>query len=166
MKIYHILTRRAVWALLLTLASCGKPANPPENTPTASAEAKVEKIDSKPYPFDTDIVSGAPLPAAPITFVQDGHEVKVASAESAAAWKQNPAGYLAKIDKAYAEAKPYPLDTCLVCGMKLEADDITFVYLGRQIKVCGGDEDCYAVFKKDPAKYLKMLEASGSGGAK
>jgi nitrous oxide reductase accessory protein NosL len=56
-----------------------------------------------------------------------------------------------------ANAKPYPLDTCLVCGMKLSMMDkpFTFVYQGQQIKVCDAGEK--ADFEKDPAKYMKKL---------
>ena len=64
--------------------------------------------------------------------------------------------------KPAADAKPYPLDTCLVCGMKLAGmgEPYVFVYNGQQIKVCDIGEK--ADFDKDPAKYLKKLE----GGAK
>ena len=57
-----------------------------------------------------------------------------------------------------ASAKPYPLDTCLVCGMKLSMMDkpVTFVYQGQQIKVCDVSEK--AEFEKDPAKYMKKIE--------
>ena len=56
-----------------------------------------------------------------------------------------------------ANAKPYPLDTCLVCGMKLSmmGKPVTFVYQGQQIKVCDAGEK--AEFDKDPARYMKKL---------
>ena len=56
-----------------------------------------------------------------------------------------------------SDAKPYPLDTCLVCGMKLGemGQPYTFVYQGQEIKVCGESEK--AIFDKDPAKYLAKL---------
>ena len=65
-----------------------------------------------------------------------------------------------------ANAKPYPLDTCLVCGMKLSTmgKPFTFVYQGQQIKVCDASEK--ADFEKDPAKYLKKLEAVEAGSRK
>lgn len=55
--------------------------------------------------------------------------------------------------------KPYILPTCAVCGMKL-ADmpkPVTFVYKDREIKVCDASEK--KDFLKDPAKYLKDIEA-------
>jgi hypothetical protein len=54
---------------------------------------------------------------------------------------------------------PYPLDICAVCGMKLGEmgeKPYTFVYQGREIKVCDKSEE--ADFKKDPAKYLKEID--------
>jgi nitrous oxide reductase accessory protein NosL len=53
---------------------------------------------------------------------------------------------------------PYPLDTCAVCGMKLGemGKPYTFVYQGREIKVCDKSEE--ADFKKDPKKYLKDID--------
>jgi len=56
-----------------------------------------------------------------------------------------------------ADAKPYPLDTCLVCGMKLSmvSKPVTFVYQGQQIEVCDAGEK--ADFEKAPAKYMKKL---------
>jgi nitrous oxide reductase accessory protein NosL len=53
---------------------------------------------------------------------------------------------------------PYPLDTCAVCGMKLGdmGKPYTFVYQGREIKVCDKSEE--ADFKKDAAKYLKAID--------
>jgi len=125
--------------------------------PDGQTTAPAQKVDYKPYPFDTSIVTGTKFDAHPVVFVQDGYEVKVSVASEEDTVKKTPAPFLAKIKEAYAKAKPYPLDTCLVCGMKLEDDDITFVYLGQQYKVCGGDEDCYEVFQKDPATYVKKL---------
>jgi hypothetical protein len=53
--------------------------------------------------------------------------------------------------------KPYPLDTCLVCGMKFGAmgEPCVFVYQGQEIKVCDKSEQ--TAFDKDPQKYLKKL---------
>lgn len=54
--------------------------------------------------------------------------------------------------------KPYTLDTCAVCGMKLGemGKPDVFVYKDREIKVCDKDEE--AQFKKDPDKYIKKIE--------
>ena len=54
-------------------------------------------------------------------------------------------------------AKPYPLDTCLVCDMKLSmmSKHVKFVSQGQVIEVCDDKEK--ADFEKDSAKYLKKL---------
>ena len=56
-----------------------------------------------------------------------------------------------------APVKPYPLNTCLVCGMELGSmgKPCVFVFKGQEIKVCDKSEQ--AVFDKDPEKYLKKL---------
>jgi YHS domain-containing protein len=53
--------------------------------------------------------------------------------------------------------KPYRLNTCLVCGMKLDemGKPYTFVYKGQEIKLCDKSEK--AEFEKAPDKYLKKL---------
>lgn len=59
--------------------------------------------------------------------------------------------------------KPYPLDTCLVCGMKLGdmGQPYVFVYKGQEIKVCDKSEK--TAFDKDPDKYLKKLADAKAG---
>lgn len=62
-----------------------------------------------------------------------------------------------------AAAKPYPLDTCIVSDEKLGADanmkPFVFTHEGQEIKLCC--KSCQKDFKKDPAKYLKKLQAAG-----
>jgi nitrous oxide reductase accessory protein NosL len=60
-------------------------------------------------------------------------------------------------DATTSTPKPYPLDTCLVCGMKLGemGPPLTFVYKGQEIKVCDKSEK--ADFEKSPDKFLKTL---------
>jgi len=54
--------------------------------------------------------------------------------------------------------KPYPLQTCLVSGDKLDPkDEVTYVYKGQEYKFCC--EKCLASFKKNPAKYTGKLSA-------
>ena len=60
-------------------------------------------------------------------------------------------------DQKVEKPEPYPLDTCLVCGMKLGemGKPYVFVYKGQEIKVCDKSEK--ADFDKDPDKYMKKL---------
>ena len=57
--------------------------------------------------------------------------------------------------------KPYPLDKCIVSDEKLGEMGKPFVFTheGQEIKLCC--KSCQKDFKKDPAKYLKKLEAAG-----
>lgn len=58
-----------------------------------------------------------------------------------------------------AQAKPYPLDTCIVSGEKLGGEHgkpFVFVHEGQEIKLCC--KSCQKDFKKDPAHYLKKLQ--------
>jgi len=64
--------------------------------------------------------------------------------------------------------KPYPLDTCIVSGEKLESGSMktfTFVHEGQEIKLCC--KSCKKDFDKAPAKYMKKIaEAKAKGKAK
>jgi YHS domain-containing protein len=67
-----------------------------------------------------------------------------------------------------AVVKPYPLDYCLVSGDKIGGDmgkPIIIVYKGQEMKFCCSD--CPPKFKKNPEKYMKMLdEAEKKAAAK
>ena len=68
------------------------------------------------------------------------------------------AGFAA--DNKTEKPKPYPLKTCVVTDEKLGemGDACVFVHEGREIKLCC--KSCLKDFKKDPAKYLKKIEAA------
>ena len=54
--------------------------------------------------------------------------------------------------------KPYTLKTCVVSGDKLGemGDPFVYAYEGREIKFCC--KGCVKDFKKEPAKYIKLIE--------
>jgi hypothetical protein len=59
-----------------------------------------------------------------------------------------------------ARPKPYPLKTCIVSDEKLGGDHgepYVFVHQGQEIKLCC--KPCLKDFNKEPAKYLKKIEA-------
>ncbi len=62
--------------------------------------------------------------------------------------------------------KPYALKTCAVTGEKLGGmgEPYTFTHEGREIKLCC--KGCLKEFKKDPAKYIKKVEAAEAKAAK
>jgi YHS domain-containing protein len=57
-----------------------------------------------------------------------------------------------------AKPKPYPFDTCLVDGMRLDSmgKPYVFVYQGQEIKLCCAD--CKSKFLNDPNKCLKKIK--------
>jgi len=65
--------------------------------------------------------------------------------------------------EAKKSAKPYTLKTCLVSGEKLGemGDPYVFTYQGREIKLCC--KGCKKDFDKEPAKFIKKLEAAEKG---
>ena len=54
--------------------------------------------------------------------------------------------------------KPYTLKTCVVSGDKLGemGDPFVYAYKDREIKFCC--KGCVKDFKKEPAKYIKLIE--------
>lgn len=64
-------------------------------------------------------------------------------------------------EKKTGVAKPYPLKTCVVADEKLGGDmgePYVFVYQGREVKLCC--KSCLKDFNKEPAKYLKKMDAA------
>ena len=60
-----------------------------------------------------------------------------------------------------AKAEPYALKTCIVSDEALGGsmgEPYVFNYKGREIKMCC--KDCRKDFDKNPAKYIKKLEAA------
>jgi hypothetical protein len=69
--------------------------------------------------------------------------------------------------KAVKAAKAYPLKTCVVSDEKLGGDmgePYVFTYKDREIKMCC--KDCKKDFDKDPAKYIKKLDAAEKKASK
>ena len=65
----------------------------------------------------------------------------------------------ARAEDTSKNAKPYPLDHCVVSDQKFEGSKMKpheFVHEGQTIKLCC--ESCLPDFQKDPAKYLKKIE--------
>ena len=64
-------------------------------------------------------------------------------------------------DDKTAKPKPYPLKTCLVSDEKFGGDmgdPYVFTYQGREVKLCC--KGCLDDFNKEPAKYVKKMEAA------
>lgn len=107
----------------------------------------------------------------PLAFAHEAHNKEKAD---------NAAGSFIKADEAKVSAEwlakakaAYPLDTCMVSGDKLEGGDmgppVDYVYRqddkpDRLVRLCC--KHCVRDFKKDPAKYLKMLDNAVAAKAK
>ena len=63
-------------------------------------------------------------------------------------------------EKKAEKAKSYPLDKCVVSDEKLGemGKPYVFKHEGREVQLCC--KSCLKDFKKDPAKYLKKIEAA------
>lgn len=66
--------------------------------------------------------------------------------------------------KTAAKPKPYPLKTCVVTDEKLDKNAYVWVHQGQEIKMCC--DGCKDDFLKDPAKFLKKIEAAQKKPAK
>lgn len=65
---------------------------------------------------------------------------------------------------AQAVADAYPLDTCVVSGHKFGSggmEAVTVTHEGRSVKLCC--DGCIEAFKKEPAKYLAILDKAIAG---
>lgn len=69
-------------------------------------------------------------------------------------------------EKKAEKPKPYTLKTCPVSDEKLGemGDPYVFTYEGREIKLCC--KSCQKDFKKEPAKFIKKIEAAEKKAAK
>jgi hypothetical protein len=85
---------------------------------------------------------------------------QITAAVLAATFLVAPFSTLAADAKSDAKAKPYPLKTCVVSGEKLGemGKPYTFTHEGREVQLCC--KDCLKDFKKDPAKFVKKIEAA------
>jgi YHS domain-containing protein len=74
--------------------------------------------------------------------------------------------FAADTAKPAEKLKPYPLTFCVVSGDKLGemGSPVVTNYNGQEIKFCC--KDCVKDFDKDPAKYIKKIEAEAAKAAK
>ncbi len=75
-----------------------------------------------------------------------------------AAWATIPLFALSSPGSEPAKATVYPVDTCLVTGNKFGGmgDPHVIRHEGREVRMCCAK--CEPRFKRDPAKYLKVLD--------
>ena len=66
----------------------------------------------------------------------------------------------AQTSRADDPPKPYPLQTCLISGEKLDVmgEPVVLVYQGQEMKFCC--KNCVKKFQADPDQYLKQVQAA------
>ncbi len=124
----------------------------------ADENADQKDMKSRPYPATNCLVSGEKLDSMgkPVILVVDGQELKFCCKNCVDDYNKDKTGYLKKLAKTEADAKPYALKICVVSGEKFEhGKPYVFAFEGQQVKLCC--PDCLADFKKEPARYLKTI---------
>lgn len=60
------------------------------------------------------------------------------------------------------DTKSYPLQTCVISGEKLGSmgDPVKVTHEGTEVQLCC--KNCIEDFKKDPAKYVKMVKEAAA----
>ena len=137
----------------------------------ANSEAMLKKMDEKIierqlpyYPLDTCIVTGEELGGEmgePVNFVYNNRLIRFCCKGCIRKFKKDRRGYLKKLDEAIIkkQKKDYPLAFCMITREKLDSmgGSIDRVFNNRLVRFCC--KGCVPKFKKDPAKYLAMLDA-------
>lgn len=127
-------------------------------------DKKIIEQQTKTYPLTTCVVAGAELGSMgdPIDYVFGNRLVRFCCASCIKKFEAEPGKYMAKIDKAYADAQraSYPLDTCVVAGGELGSmgEPVELVAGTQLVRFCC--KGCFPKFKSDPQKYLATLTAA------
>jgi hypothetical protein len=144
MKTLHSLT-----ASLVALAFVAAPFT------ALSADAK----KPKPYPLDVCVVSGEKLGGdmgEAYVFDEGGQQVMLCCKSCLKDFNKDKAKYIAKIDAAAKNVKPYAKTTCIVSGKELKDGGNVFIVKGQEFKTCC--KDCEKEVRKDVDKFLAKLK--------
>jgi YHS domain-containing protein len=148
--------RIKVVAISLLLTNAGLNA---QTSQVAGSSAK----QARPYPMNTCLVSGGKLGSMgePSVHIHKGQEIKFCCQGCLNPFLQDTGKYLKKVKEAHAKVKPYPKETCLVSGRKLDGKLGTshiFIDEGREIKLCC--KGCLPKYKQSSAKYLTAFDSA------
>ncbi len=134
----------------------------------AKVEAAVIADQGPRYPLETCAVSGEALGSMgePIDHVDGTKLVRFCCAGCVRAYQKDSTQAMAAVDQAWiaAQLPSYPLETCIVMdGDPLEdaeagIEPVDMLYGTQLVRLCC--KSCVKRFKKDPAKYLAVLEAA------
>lgn len=150
---------------------CCKSCPPKFEKDLAKSLAKLDEAiikDQRPlYPVETSIVSGKALPAKPVEWVYHNRLVLLAGESEKAEFLKDPAKHLSVLDKAViaAQGKDYSIKTCPVSGEKLGGmgEPVNVVLGGRLVRLCCNM--CEKDLKKNPAKFIAIVDAARSSTA-
>ena len=124
-----------------------------------AADHHAKKEEAKLYPLKTCVVSGDKLGemGKPYVLSKDGQEYQLCCKGCLDEFNKDSAKFAKKVADAQKNAKPYPLNTCVVTGEKLGemGKPYAFVYDGQEYKLCCAS--CLKEFKKNPAKFEKKV---------
>jgi len=150
-------------AALIALVAAG-PGRDDKAAGGTQTGGDTKKAWTDPYPLDTCPVSGETLlVGASVTRDFDGREFRFCCEKCVAAFESKKAELTAKVDAEIIkrQAPLYPTDTCIVLGEKLVEEEsdkpVDYVHNNRLIRFCC--KPCIGKFKKDPAAFLKKLDA-------
>lgn len=128
----------------------------------AKMDATIVERQLEAYPLETCVVSGEKLGSMgePVSFVHANRLVRFCCSGCIDGFTSDPAAFHAKLDKAYADAQreSYPLETCVVSGMKLGS-------MGEPHEIVAGTtlvrfccDGCVDGFWEDPQAHVSKIE--------
>lgn len=127
-------------------------------------DAKIEKEQAKYFPFETCMIMGDDLEEdgefIGERFVHENRLIELCCRRCVARFRESPERYLAKIDAEVIKKQgpTYPLTKCVVSQNPLSPDGAAAeVVIGnRLVRLCC--PGCEGAVRKDPAKYLKIID--------
>lgn len=142
------------YALLAALISLTPPLFAEEQARTDHSNHRPTAVAEQACP-----VSGEPLDADAVTVEHNEKQIKLCCKDCKKTFLEAPGKYLARMPMASPAAGTYPLNACVVSGMKLGSMGPPYVHTaeGREVRFCC--KGCLPKFQKDPAKYLKKLDS-------
>ncbi|UCF79981.1 MAG: hypothetical protein JSV08_05505 [Acidobacteriota bacterium] len=162
-------TKLTVAVLALGVAALGLALTVSCASAQEEAKAADEKPQAKDYPLDTCVVSGKKLGSMgePVDYDHDGRLVRFCCKGCIKRFQAEPEEYLKKLDAAsFAKQKEdYPLDTCVVSGMKLGSmgEPVDYVHDDRLVRFCCSG--CIGGFRKNPEEFLEKIDAAAKAKA-
>lgn len=113
------------------------------------------------YPLDTCVVSGESLKDGYISTIFKGQEVRLCCKECKKDFDKKPKHFMQKIwhpEKSADATDQYPIDTCVVSGMKLGSMGDPYVHQvgDKEVRFCC--KGCLPRFEKNQEAYLQKLE--------